>query len=102
MPATRIFTIADIFGDPHYRARGSIVRAPDEDLGGVAMAVVVPRLSETPGARRATPATTSAATRAASSREILGLPAEQIDTLQAQGVIGCANPRAEAKAATAP
>jgi len=27
VPATRVFTIADIFGDPHYQARGSIVRA---------------------------------------------------------------------------
>jgi crotonobetainyl-CoA:carnitine CoA-transferase CaiB-like acyl-CoA transferase len=50
VPATRIFTIADIFGDPHYQARGSIVHAPDADLGTVAMANVVPRLSATPGA----------------------------------------------------
>ena len=49
VPAMRIFTIADIFGDPHYRARGAIVQAPDDDLGSVAMANVVPRLSDTPG-----------------------------------------------------
>lgn len=52
VPAMRIFTIADIFGDPHYRARGAIVQAPDEDLGSVAMANVVPRLSDTPGGVR--------------------------------------------------
>ena len=52
VPATRVFTIADIFGDPHYRARGSIAQAPDPDLGTVAMANVVPRLSATPGAVR--------------------------------------------------
>ena len=52
VPAMRIFTIADIFADPHYRARGTIVRAPDADLGDVAMAQVVPRLSQTPGAVR--------------------------------------------------
>ncbi len=51
VPATRIFTIADIFNDPHYQARGSIVQAPDADLGTVAMAAVVPRLSATPGRR---------------------------------------------------
>ncbi len=50
VPATRIFTLADIFRDPHYRERGSIVAAPDDDLGTVAMAAVVPRLSATPGA----------------------------------------------------
>ena len=33
VPATRIYTIADIFGDPHYKARQSIVAAPDPDLG---------------------------------------------------------------------
>src|SRR5262249_41580544 len=49
VPATRIFTIADIFADPHYAARKSIVSAPDEDLGTVAMAAVVPRLDATPG-----------------------------------------------------
>jgi len=49
VPASRIFTIADIFKDPHYKARGSIVHAPDEKLGTIAMATVVPRLSDTPG-----------------------------------------------------
>jgi len=49
VPATRIFTMADIFRDPHYQARRAIVAAPDDDLGSVAMAAVVPRLSATPG-----------------------------------------------------
>src|SRR3546814_653963 len=49
VPAARIFTIADIFNDPHYRARQAIVAAPDDDFGSVAMASVVPRLSDTPG-----------------------------------------------------
>jgi crotonobetainyl-CoA:carnitine CoA-transferase CaiB-like acyl-CoA transferase len=50
VPASRIFTMADIFRDPHYRARQSVIDAPDDDLGSVAMAAVVPRLSATPGA----------------------------------------------------
>ena len=49
VPATRIFTIADIFRDPHFAARNSIVSAADGNLGTVAMAGVVPRLSATPG-----------------------------------------------------
>ena len=52
VPATRIFTVEDIFADPHYRARRSIVAAPDEHMGTVAMPTVVPRLSATPGAIR--------------------------------------------------
>ena len=49
VPATRIFTIADIFADPHYRARGMLVQAPDEDMGTVTLVAPVPRLGDTPG-----------------------------------------------------
>ncbi len=49
VPATRIFNIADIFADPHYRARGMLVPTPDEDLGTITLAAPVPRLSDTPG-----------------------------------------------------
>lgn len=52
VPATRIYTMADIFADPHFAARKSIVAAPDEAMGSVAMAGVVPRLSATPGSVR--------------------------------------------------
>jgi len=52
VPATRIFTMADIFRDAHYAARETIVHAPDGDLGTVAMAAPVPRLSRTPGSVR--------------------------------------------------
>jgi crotonobetainyl-CoA:carnitine CoA-transferase CaiB-like acyl-CoA transferase len=44
--------MADIFADPHYAARKSIVAASDEAMGSVAMAGVVPRLSATPGGVR--------------------------------------------------
>lgn len=49
VPASRVYTIADIFADPHYKARQAIVHAPDDDLGTVAMSAVFPRLSDTPG-----------------------------------------------------
>jgi crotonobetainyl-CoA:carnitine CoA-transferase CaiB-like acyl-CoA transferase len=52
VPASRIFTMADIFADPHYRARNMLVEPKDPVLGPVAMANVVPRLSRTPGAVR--------------------------------------------------
>lgn len=47
---TRIYTMADIFKDPHFKARGMIPDIQDEDLGTVAMAAPVPRLTRTPGA----------------------------------------------------
>jgi len=45
----RVMTMADIFEDEHYRARGSIVEVPDERHGSIAMAAPVPRMSRTPG-----------------------------------------------------
>ncbi|MGD9868957.1 MAG: CaiB/BaiF CoA transferase family protein [Hyphomicrobiales bacterium] len=50
VPAARIYTVEDIFNDPHYKARGMLVEADDPRLGKVAMAGIVPKLSETPGA----------------------------------------------------
>ncbi len=86
VPATRIFTIADIFADPHYRARGSIVHAPDADVGSVAMANVVPRLSATPGAVRHAGHHVGEDTREV-LRTLLGLDDARLDALQARGVI---------------
>ena len=49
VPASRVFTMADIFSDPHFAARGTIVHAPDALLGSIAMPAPAPRLSGTPG-----------------------------------------------------
>ena len=46
---TRIYTMADIFKDPHYKARGMLAQIPDEQLGSITMAAPVPRLTRTPG-----------------------------------------------------
>ena len=88
VPATRIFTIADIFGDPHYRARGAIVNAPDDELGEVAMAAVVPRLSETPGAVRHAGHRVGQDTRRVLA-DLLGFSAARIDALNAAGIVNC-------------
>ena len=52
VPGSRVFTMADIFRDPHFAARGTIVHAPDKELGAVAMPAPAPRLSATPGSVR--------------------------------------------------
>ncbi len=44
-----IMTIADIFKDPHYAARETIVPVPDRDFGTVRMQNAIPKLSRTPG-----------------------------------------------------
>lgn len=86
VPATRIFTIADIFGDPHVRARGSIVEAPDAELGGVAMARVVPRLSDTPGTVRHAGGEIGSDTRRV-LEHVFGIDAERVVALREAGVI---------------
>jgi len=49
IPASRIYTVAEIAADPHYEARGSIERIPASGGGDVAVPAIVPRLSATPG-----------------------------------------------------
>jgi len=49
VPCGPINTIADIFADPHYAARGTIARVEDDALGEIAVPNVFPTLSETPG-----------------------------------------------------
>lgn len=44
-----VYSIADIFNDPHVQERGMIQQVPDPDLGDVSMQDVFPRLSATPG-----------------------------------------------------
>ena len=86
VPATRIFTMADIFRDPQYQARGMLVRAPDDDLGTVAMAAPVPRMSETPGRIRHAGKRVGQDTRRVLG-EIAGISTQELDRLEAAGVI---------------
>lgn len=48
--AARIYTMADIFADPHFQARRMLEEVADEALGAVTLAGVVPKLSASPGA----------------------------------------------------
>jgi len=52
VPASPINSIVEIFADPQYRARGSIVAVEDERYGTLRMPGIVPRLSKSPGAIR--------------------------------------------------
>ena len=49
VPVNLIYSIEDIFNDPHYAARENIVEMPDEALGSIKMPGIVPRFSKTPG-----------------------------------------------------
>ena len=49
-----VYSIADIFAEPHYWAREAIIEVEDDELGPVRMQGVVPKFSRTPGAVRHT------------------------------------------------
>jgi crotonobetainyl-CoA:carnitine CoA-transferase CaiB-like acyl-CoA transferase len=49
VPTTRVYTIADIYADPHFQARDMLQQVPHPVLGHTTQTGVVPRLSATPG-----------------------------------------------------
>ncbi len=99
VPASRIFTMADIFKDPHYQARDMLVPTPDDELGTVTLAGVVPKLSATPGRLRWAGHRPGQDTRVF-LKEAARLSDADIDRLVADGVIFC-DPQAESRHAAA-
>lgn len=85
--ASPIYDIQQIFADLQYRSRGTLVRVHDDELGGdLVLPDVQPRLSETPGRVRHTGLPMRAANREVFLDE-LGLEAEELATLESEGVI---------------
>lgn len=86
VPVGRALSIAEIFADPHYAARGDIVVVDDPTIGPVRMQGVYPHLSSTPGTiRRGAPKLGEH--NAEIYGALLGLGAEEINELEAEGVI---------------
>jgi crotonobetainyl-CoA:carnitine CoA-transferase CaiB-like acyl-CoA transferase len=86
VPNGPIASIADIFEDPHYRARGTLMELDDPIVGRVRMSAPVPRLSETPAAVQR-PAPEVGQHNAEVYGELLGLDAAELERLRAEGVI---------------
>ena len=49
VPASAIYSVEDIFNDPHIQARGDLTPVDTTNFGTIKMQGVYPRLSETPG-----------------------------------------------------
>ena len=94
VPAARIYTVADIFGDPHYAARGMLQKVASDELGSVTVPAVVPRLSATPGAIDHAGRRIGQDTRAV-LRDIAGMTDAEIGSLASNGIIAC-DPNADA------
>ena len=86
IPHSPIMSIADIFADPHYRARQMIIDVPAEGLGALPQPGVVPKLSLTPGR-----VTHAGGALGRHTDEILsgllGMSADEIAGLRADGVV---------------
>lgn len=85
VPAGRIYTIADIAADPHYRARGMLQEIRMADGSTVTVPGFVPKLSLTPGSHRR-----NAPGLGEDSDSILreiGLNPEQIQALKDRGIV---------------
>jgi succinyl-CoA:(S)-malate CoA-transferase subunit A len=86
VPVGKVNSIADIFEDEHFQARGNLARIDEDGLGDVVIPNVVPTLSATPG--RITnlgPALGNATYEV--MRELLGLAADDIKRLRQRKII---------------
>ncbi len=86
IPASRVFDTADIFADPHYKAREMLAEVPDRELGTITMTAAVPKLSRTPGRIRWSGHRTGEDTRAV-LMELGGISEAELTRLEAGGVI---------------
>ena len=86
VPAGPVNTIADIFGDPHVRARDTLTRVEVPGVGPVTVPSALPHLSLTPGEVRSL-GPELGADNAAIYGEELGLTPERIRQLQETRVI---------------
>ncbi|WP_428245422.1 CaiB/BaiF CoA transferase family protein [Ferrovibrio sp.] len=86
VPAARIYTIADIFSDPHYQARGMLQRAASEEFGEATVTGIVPKLSRTPGEVGWAGRMVGSDTHAVLA-DLLGLQPDTIAAMQQAGII---------------
>jgi crotonobetainyl-CoA:carnitine CoA-transferase CaiB-like acyl-CoA transferase len=86
VPCSPLYSIKDIFEDPHYRARGDLVRIEDPRVGALVLPASMPRLSETPPELRHAGRALGADNDYVFA-DLLGLPADRIAELRNARVI---------------
>lgn len=85
VPASRIYTVADIVKDPHYKARGMLQEVALDDGSTLTIPGIVPKLSRTPGSHRRNAPSVGQDTREVLTE--LGFRQEQLERLTATGAI---------------
>jgi succinyl-CoA:(S)-malate CoA-transferase subunit A len=86
VPAGAINSIADIFADPHFKERGTLMSVDVPGIGPVVVPAALPRLSETPGEVKTLGPTLGEANHMIYG-ERLGLSDVEIEQLIKDGVI---------------
>jgi formyl-CoA transferase len=84
VPAGRVYTVADIAADPHYKARGMLEEVVLADGSSLTVPGIVPKLSLTPGGHRRNAPALGQDTDAVLQE--LGLSAGQIKALRNRGI----------------
>ena len=86
VPVGKVNSIADIFEDEHFAARGNLAHVMDPELGDIVVPGVVPTLSATPGRIDSLGPTLGSSTDAV-MRELLGLTGAELQRLHQQKII---------------
>jgi crotonobetainyl-CoA:carnitine CoA-transferase CaiB-like acyl-CoA transferase len=86
VPCGPLYSIAEIFADPQYRARENLTQVEDPRVGPLVLPAAVPKLSETPAELRHTGRALGADTAEVLGR-LLGLGPEALRELKDAGVI---------------
>lgn len=82
-----VYSIADIFEDPQYRARDMLLEHQDPDIGTFVGPGIVPKFSETPGRVKWSGPPEVGSHNAEIFGQLLGLPEDQIESLREEGVL---------------
>ena len=91
IPASRIYTVEDIFADEQFKNRGMLQMVEDGDYGPLTVTGVVPKLSKTPGRIRHLGSTIGRDTLDV-LRQIAGFDESQISRLEDERTIVCGSP----------
>jgi crotonobetainyl-CoA:carnitine CoA-transferase CaiB-like acyl-CoA transferase len=86
IPCGPVNSIADIFADPHFKARGSLLSVQHPEVGEIVVPAVLPRLSKTPG-RVTHLGRRHGADTGDVYGELLGLTAQKLAELKSRGIV---------------
>jgi formyl-CoA transferase len=86
IPCCQVYTVADCAADPQYRHRGMVQEVDDPLFGTVLQTGIVPIVPEDPGRVRWPGPAIGAHTEAVLT-SLLGLTADEVSALRAEGVV---------------